>query len=1612
MSDDIRSKGACINPTIPFTNIDTLFTPESDPAIGGPNSGEHFELNQSLPITDQSLYNFHKNQILSDAPIDLLRQNLSCAAEPESYLSVVEEMPKPKPPDPALGRKWDEARKAFLKSVKKGDHQMQEKAFAELVNIAILRHHLDDAQEVLEKSRALKRHMEERAGDAKKREFELLFNAYNADPLLDAFNRTKEYGLRLELKLFNSDTIRQQENVIAEREKIRQQSLAALENDLHLALSDVEEKMPIRDGLPREMTLSPMAASLFADIFRSLRDFERAKKYYNAASFNPMQPVAGTAWYRLQALEMDILSKDQKKIKEAIKEIEQIRADLTQLLFLSYDQALNHQESEDTQFPEIPLLTPQVGRPEQVHEVDALSWGILYNAYLKVDGDNKIKLAELDNERRKMVKGRINNATALEARLHLQNLEKMSFVKTVKGGEIEQILRTNGQDESRKAHQDLMNDVFDIEQMVKPHMKLQKGDLYFERFAEVYWRAFFDGYFVRDLPLKAVHLLDEYIIKPRDSMGPVALAEADSVKAHISHLRNVAPQLFTSAGRLDATVDLSETTEGKQAAERVMAAYWKSPDTIREMGLPFGAGVACFAIATPFVETVVVPILAAFACAGGGSLLNREINEIKASEQYHQAAITGISNVTEKEARINRKVWYLSEGMNNVFNAAVFAPMASLWGRVGVAAAKEGILKAGTGLAAKAGGQALLRTAAEQPLKSAGNILKDVGGAIAKGGGWYWKLPIGTRLRLAGLGAAGVDYFFVDRNGNINLFYVNDYGIVIPGVKDRRLDHWWGYAGLAAGMSEGGYQLFRKSWRNSFKELIDSSVIRRGAVRLGADAIAADYYLIKKDADSKFGIEFVDFGAPRDTLIQKYAFEKQFDAFDTPVGIGGLVLFGGNWLKHEWKEMSSADKLVMSGGFTPFAADLLDNGNLDSWYGGVGGSVFIAALGYRLLNVNVYGSMTFLPFKLSYEYLMQVQQDVPPQAPDPKRMMSSTAESIFMMMLVQGTYQGGHYWNTFPLGKNMYAGSERIPVLKNLRCIQDLGRYSFLGNQDIVVPGSPVMLISTGSPAIERWATGSVVKSVNVKKINGKSKGGKAREINYRLRGDKLWDGLAKEHSDVKLRIVEQFKETSNGKPGKMGGQDVYLPFPPALSKGTAESVTLQQAVRNSQVKATEFYINGKPVGREFLEKHGFAWQDGKLWEFKPIRKGTIRIKGRRMTVDEIKSLNDGARSKAIHDIKEQGWRIIGNHFERNWIEHPYHPEVLLQKPAGPLETARYKIIESSIKVDGKEIPVWLKFSRRTVSSEEVIVGGKEKILWTGQREKPRFTLTGIGMQFLPVLAEAGLTNFVIFRRTSSGDPIYQPLQRVWNYGPTVLFTWPVIQARSGLDSPKGRALGALIGYGPNLMGNWIFPSYRNTAPGQVSMYNHLDKGDADKSFRSFGRIVTSLNPMPWGPAYGTSFEIEPKAMDNLLDGLDCRMDLAKGADFGKSNKCISLPPATQRQIIRTEKDLQNKMKGRFDTWAKAFHDKMETERKSDLSERERRLLIVMGAWFKSLIYNPEYNEKGDETLSAVKEVVKEYQWFFDKLPPKLTSEQNWKDFISQVNAGRSNASNFYELLL
>lgn len=1560
---------------------------------------------------------------------------------PSSYQEQIEEVPKEYQTDHSLHEKWNAALAKFKKSVDKRESKsLQEKAFKELIELSIQRHRVDDLSEKIAESRKIKKQAEDALAklrsDAPTQKRILFRDAWYPGSVSQPQYHRLCHGTEASKKSFlepldreisaKKELAARHDKIIAGWEKIREKAYGRVERDMLSAVRDVEGTTPVDNDLPVELKLSPITLTIFADTFKSLNDFDRAKKYYTAAAGSPAISTASAAWYRVQALQMDVLGGDKKKIKAAIEEIKELRESLTPLLFTAQAQEIEKslspaEEDENVAGLEGGRPWESAGSVSQIHTVDALSWGVLYDAYMSDYAANRGKLLELEAERRKMVAGRKGNTTYIEADLHLQNMQRVAHSQTVHGGVIEETLRNDNAAMANKKFDQLVRDVGDVYHVIKPYMEKKRGDALFERFATLNWTTFVEGNMARDLPKLAITSLSRYILKNpsagdqkvgddclaasapwfSDNGKVVGFGESENIRSLMARLSRTAPQIFDKHGLLNPNVDLSGSLEGRETAEKLMTAYWKSGDSVREFGMPVAAGVVCYAGAAALWETGPIAFLAAAACAGGGSFLNREINLSTAKEQYRQAAMTGISRISEKEARINRRMWYFDGGMNAVFVATFIAPGLALYGRLALGAVKDGLLRAGAWVAAKEGGRQVLKRVVGHPLKSLGGAAATVGRGTKSAVSGFWKLPVRTRLGIAGFVAATADGLFIDGDGKFVLTHKDEKGKTWP--FDGKLDHWWGHVGAALALSEGGHRIFSWSWHPAFRREImysgTSGKIRNGVIRTGIDMAAADYFLVRKTDDGKYA--FVDFNAPRRNVFEERAYENQIGV-DVPwLGGLGLLLSGGDWYRSEIKEMSNLYRVLVIGGTVPVGIDMWDM-KLDHPISGVGGSIAVSVMGNRMLNVNAWGSMVFLPMKVSYEWIMQAMQEQDLKTPDAKRMISATAESAFMMMLVKGFYEGSHFWHTFPLGRRLYVVGDKIPVLRNVRAFEDWGRYQRLGGN---------------KPAIIDH---------EMYEVTGVRHGSKTV---FKLRNDKRWNGLGvtKDSEEIELVVIE----------GKRRGQ-----------------IGRMKKEETGPIHGIRFYINGKEVEYEELLNNAIVWRRGKVFAARPIREGFTYTGGRTLTIEEYNNAlkhDPAVKRKLDAELDKLDWRAVEGkeglvtHFERDWTVAPYSPSVFFKEPPNFKQLPRkFKDVKSSITVYRndtpewrrrapvfmkkyeKKIDVWLRFTREPKIETSVVIGGKKNIWWTGPREKPRFTYKngqwrGVVYQGPFVLAMAFGANYTIFSKTSDADKDYQPWQRFFNYLPTVFFTWPVIQARYGLDSWKGRSLGGLVGYAANPYANWLFPTYCDTTPGQTRFFRHLDSGGSIKGanvwynpmshdgIKSLRRTVTSgslSTPDSW-------YEIEHDAMSTLRRSLDCRMDIANGKGMKNSKACVELPYKAYNEVKKAESEDTDKtkkvtrdvMKKRFDALAKLFREKMEYERVKDLPERERRMLIIMGAWFKSVLKGRE----DDEALAGLRRVKTDYAWFFkDDHIPNLKTDDDWKSYIKQVNGGRARASNFY----
>ncbi|HPM41942.1 MAG TPA: hypothetical protein PLY45_05860, partial [bacterium] len=154
-----------------------------------------------------------------------------------------------------------------------------------------------------------------------------------------------------------------------------------------------------------------------------------------------------------------------------------------------------------------------------------------------------------------------------------------------------------------------------------------------------------------------------------------------------------------------------------------------------------------------------------------------------------------------------------------------------------------------------------------------------------------------------------------------------------------------------------------------------------------------------------------------------------------------------------------------------------------------------------------------------------------------------------------------------------------------------------------------------------------------------------------------------------------------------------------------------------------------------------------------------------------------------------------------------------------------------------------------------------------------------------------------------------------------------------------------------------------------------------------------------------------------------CMGDLAFGKSSKSSKSCMELPPKTVAILEQNveelksmrEKAQQMKASGldmlerRANALAKNFEEWMERERKGDLSNKERRALVLMGVHMKATL--AEVSAKGEEVASRYHswaQLIKKYdEVMFSKIP-ELATEGQWKDFTRDVNRGCAKVLDFH----
>ncbi len=1408
------------------------------------------------------------------------------------------------------------------------------------------------------------------------------------------------------------------------------------------ALSEFDQLLreAVIESVPPEqrekVMMPPLVLERIASKMTSIGEFGKAADYYHAAGMNSNK-VYKSAWYGLEATKLEVLA-GRRSAAQAVSRIKKLRKSLPSLMTESmiYHSGGDPFARSTEVGAQPPVMDP--GKPGDVQALMVYSWGALYDvmqmSLSDLEDSDDIEdvmsdLRNLEDERRLEVSSRSKYASEHEANIHLNNLSMVVNAWTQGGGLIEYTLRSEDEDDAQKLYDLLSADIDAVDGMVSDYVKRIPGDRFYEKLATLSWQLSFDGMRSMDRPLDGIRA-----IKNVDFVYP----GSRSVAAHLAMLRResralgIEDHLFID-GRLNENIDLSEFPQGITAGDRTRSAYWSS-NSWRDVGVPALAGGGCLTLAAASFETIIGPIIIGGACAAIAGLGNREYNRrVVGSEAYEQALTTGLTNVTDKDASRYRSRWYWSEGFGTLLGGMPFTgAVVGGTGRFVVG----GIAGFGRNVATKYAAAAAGRGFFPAALRVTGSLARGSVSGMGKLGKTLLKLPKGDLIRL-GIGSGyPLDYAFIDRDYNLVLW-------------DGKVDTAIGHIGGMALASAAAYNTFKLTWRAEaaskiftksgaqilpFASQVAAQPWRAWIIRAGADSMMADYFLIDKHYD------VVNFKQPMpegsDGIVspaKQREYDRQF-AMDNWLGWGGLLAMGGNWAVQEWRSfpmyIESSSRILQARariavGTSLVAADLVEDGSLNKWYlGGIGGSLLMNEAGSVMLEVDAWGSMVATGFRLGTEWLMQWQQDIPIEAPDAKRLMWASGESAIMRFPAKMYVMGGHYLKSFPLGKRLQVFHKWMNSPKRSYLTRVAGKYlrpiERTGGQPNLMPGS------------KGWAP-KVVKADAHKSI----------KLELGANGSKM-------KSPMKLKVLKQQRRLGRGLQERMTGRQ------PSEGRFSFDG----REMTYSEVAADKALTS-------MLKANGLMLRGGNLWKVEPWYLGQVRLGGRSYTAREIEMMTSQERRSVIKQLAEEG--VLYKKFKsmgvgqkkdaidflkskgaysddlkgalvQRWIKDPTKPTILSSHgnyTNGRISTDAVKIV--SVPTGAGE--VWLKLSRGFRPLESARVGGTKLTIFKGPLSQPRLR-AGVFVQAPLMMGTAFAANHFIFSKTMDGDPQYQKMQRVFNYGFSELITHPLVQWPLGYDTALAQAFGRTIGIFVNMAGNELFPTYLNTWPGAPTYYNRLDGvedsvgtwmedhlqplGDRPRMdpLDTIANTLSSSQITPfgiWGKSDDTVALFEDRGMKVFRDAEDCQRVLLVGGDYKKHDSCRKLPLKTMDameesiekwKIRREEMGIESSVQlaKRSEALAENFMTWMERERGGDLSEMERRTLIIMAAHVKHM--NRDVSKKGDDlsidAYSSWRDLERKYgEVLFDKIPI-LHSDRDWEDFINHVNRNRSKASHFY----
>ena len=586
---------------------------------------------------------------------------------------------------------------------------------------------------------------------------------------------------------------------LAARARFLNGKLQALQHDQKTAADHLEntilQSLRLALGLPEKTEWHPNAfvMGIIGDHLENAGESTLAAIFFQKAA-ESAEVVADHAWYQLRALQQI----PQNKLTEKIPKIESIREELATLSSAITLDQLNR-ESSDNEAGEVSLPKQNLGTPQQIYLLEALSWGLLYDAHWSASSPDFAKIAALEEDRRASASQRTNNASFLETKLHVGNLTRTAIAATMPGGKIESLRHGKGLKAAQSNFDQLAQDIHVVTQMTR------EENAFSDDIANLQWQLRGEGSFSLDQPKTALKDLTEKVI-------PV-YPHSVSIARHLQKLQNEAPHLFDSKGKLNPDVDVSATELGQNAAMETRSAYWMGNDSARNTWLPIATGAvgALGGFAMGNVPGAVFGGGLASAAGTGGNTLYNLYNE-ESVAAIHQSLETGLSRVDPHEGHLNRTLLGWSFGFS-VLNGAMLALPAVAVASAVTKTAEAGAetVLAGGGLKAlllsgsKRGMQATLQVA-RHPFRMTTQAFTAVGEKMA-----------GATDRIAATTGVSVGQKFQNYLNNIPggpgqaalRMFAGSSLVAADYASNGKIDNALGAVGAAIFVNEGAFQLMR-----------------------------------------------------------------------------------------------------------------------------------------------------------------------------------------------------------------------------------------------------------------------------------------------------------------------------------------------------------------------------------------------------------------------------------------------------------------------------------------------------------------------------------------------------------------------------------------------------------------------------------------------------------------------------------------------------------------------------------------------------------------------------------------------------------------------------------